>query len=277
MHEKIKQYWSTSQANNKLYEQILRFFGTKYPTLFQQNLRVIDDQINNELNEMLSNCLLSKSKRINVPYNADRSYHVALSRNGLRFAYSRGYDFKWTNLEKQGYDFMVSYQWRTNNSLLKLSTLRTRKDINQDKLEKFYILVDKIQEVYKPIKDKNNIVQRQVEIPKVCELTAEDIGVHISLLSSDNISCRSASLLSICNVSRHYYNDNWIETKNEGADQEPHLEIFLTHYDDIIEQLDILEQWKKEILQQINKVFNEIESENQPFKLIQKLKSKRHE
>ena len=279
MHEKIKQYWLASKKNNELYIEIIKFFGTKYSTLFQQNLRIINDQINNELNEMLSNCLLSKSKRIKIPYDTSSYHRVFLSKNGLRFAYSRGYDFQWANIKKQGHNFIVSYQWRSESNLLKLSVLDRREDIDQDRLKKFYLLVEEVRKVYELFKDTgySNTIQRQVEIPKVCKLTAGDIGIHIDLLSPDNISCSSVGLLSICNISRHYYNDNWIEIKSEGVNQEPHLEIFLTYYDDIIEQLDILEQWKQKIFQRINKVLDQVKNENQPLKLMQKLKSKRHE
>ena len=293
MKDKIKQYYNSLKENDKVFKDFVRFFGELYPCLFQKNFRDLLVRIDKELNLVLSNCLISRSKRIMIPFklpskkDKNNSYYgyqedVFLTEHpGLKYAYSRGSDISWisNNVKIVGGDILVQSSYDNTPRTLGLSILKTTPGIDQNRLTKFYSFVQSLEETMTEQKLKGASFSFTTTIEKTCQLEANDIGVHVVLKDRDNdgwISWDPASFLSSLNHARSYGRNSWKANEKKEFDirKNSGINLFLDHYEEVVHNLSQLEARKKKALNAFKPLLKQLENETQPLKLFKKLQSK---
>lgn len=118
-----------------------KFLFSNFPTLLQVSVGEIIKSLNSELDVALSFCLRKKSARINIPTKKTwRDDGVYLTYNpGLHCSYSRCADVELLDSDTKLEDRDLIHE---DKKKTKLSILVGHPDVNQEKLEKFYELLE---------------------------------------------------------------------------------------------------------------------------------------
>jgi len=121
-----------------------RVLSKRYPCLISENLKIFEDDLNAELEFLLSSSLVSKSGRIKIiAPQLSNAEIVVLTRNpGLKYPHQSYSAFKPSDIseiDEQGNLLGIKEYGDEKRGKVILSALKGMGQINQDKLENFYI------------------------------------------------------------------------------------------------------------------------------------------
>ena len=245
-----------------------------YPNLIKKDVSILLNKIDKEFNVLLSSSVLYKTGEVKIPVINRWSSIIKLTRNpGLKAPYHSWSDVNFQEVQSilSSGDLVLKTKHSDKENIVRLGILKNHPKLKQDKIEKFYIYLEKALKIEKPLKElyQKDFYDKKTVIPNVkikgYKIVMLKMGFEIlvqeDLAEGSELTTWRSSNMDDYELKRTYLNNPSLPLQEKIA----------KFYPQIHEALLKLDKQKEKCIVRLEKFLEKIKEENRAFMVLGKL------